>query len=247
MLQLGWGVIALALIPVFSVLVLRDTGWDAGKIAAFATVYFLVAWIVASKVREIRRLNRFGIYAAEIAPPRKPRSRTNVVGRLVIPYSSIAELEYWTMGAGQYPDAPFGARIRLTDGAQVDVDVSDIVVQARGNQQAVVAAQVAVRALAREFNEWRRATHAKPFVFAGGVGSTDGAARPSVTSATTLNAPARLYKVTVLIMGIAWLILSGVSVYLSLWSGVPLLYALLFILSSWAVITLWLRSVRVMR
>ena len=49
------------------------------------------------------------------------------------------------------------------------------------------------------------------------------AARPSVTSATTLDAPARLYKVTVLILGIAWLILSGVSVYLSL-SGVECLY-----------------------
>ena len=68
--------------------------------------------------------------------------------------------------------------------------------------------------------------------------------RPSVTSGTTLDAPVRLYKVTVLTSGIAWLILSGVSVYLSLWSGVPPPYALLFILSSWAVITLWLRIVR---
>jgi len=68
--------------------------------------------------------------------------------------------------------------------------------------------------------------------------------RPPVTSGTTLDAPVRRYKVTVLTMGIAWLVLSGVSVYFSLWSGVPPPYALLFILASWAVITLWLRSVR---
>ncbi len=123
----------------------------------FLVVVLAVVLAVYIQYRSLRRLNRFGIFIGGIAPPLRPRgSRLGDSGRLVIPFTSIARVEYLRYGEGPEYLAHFGAMVESSDGIRIAINDTMISGQVGRDPERLREAQRILERLAQRFGLQRQ-------------------------------------------------------------------------------------------
>src|SRR5437867_2085210 len=123
----------------------------------FVPPFLVVVLAVYMQYRSLRRLNRFGIFIGGIAPPLRPRgSRLGDSGRLVIPFTSIARVEYLRYGEGPEYLAHFGAMVESSDGIRIAINDTMISGQVGRDPERLREAQRILERLAQRFGLQRQ-------------------------------------------------------------------------------------------
>jgi hypothetical protein len=140
-------------------------GYDYRTVVLFLVAEAIVFAVVYYESWELAQLNRFGIFEQGISPPRKPKSYRRAGERVVVPYESIAQIEYKKVGSGIFPNSHFGAVLHLKDGEEFEFDATEIFAQTRWKEEQVARAQVVLEELVRQLDNWRSDAKAGAFRF----------------------------------------------------------------------------------